>query len=122
VVQPAFLRQAAVTAVPADFNDGLLLGLKAQMSQAELHFLRARLQGGKVNKAKKGELRFPLPVGLCYDDANAIVLDPDAEVRGAVELLLSIFRERGSGYAVAQELAGRGRVTSRPGKSQCCGR
>src|SRR5229473_1395466 len=52
---------------PADFNDGLLLGLKGTMAQAELHFLRARLQGGKLHKAKKGELRFPLPVGFCYD-------------------------------------------------------
>ena len=51
---------------PADFNDGLLLGLKGTMAQAELHFLHARLQGGKLNKAKKGELRFPLPVGFCY--------------------------------------------------------
>jgi DNA invertase Pin-like site-specific DNA recombinase len=40
---------------PADFNDGLLLGLKGTMAQAELHFLHARLQGGKLNKAKKGE-------------------------------------------------------------------
>jgi len=93
---------------PADFNDGLLLGMKAQMSQAELHFLHVRLQGGKLNKAKKGELRFPLPVGLCYDDANAIVLDPDAEVRGAVELLFAVFRETGSAYAVAHEFAARG--------------
>ena len=45
---------------PSDFNDGLLLGLKGTMAQAELHFLHARLQGGKLNKAKKGELRFPL--------------------------------------------------------------
>ena len=93
---------------PADFNDGLLLGLKAQMSQAELHFLRARLQGGKLNKAKKGELRFPLPVGLDYDDTGTIVLDPDAEVRGAVELLFATFRETGSAYAVAQRFATRG--------------
>ena len=50
---------------PADFNDQLLLGLKGTMSQAELHFLRTRLLGGKVNKAKKGKLRFPLPVGFC---------------------------------------------------------
>ena len=69
---------------PADFNDGLLLGLKGTMAQAELHFLRGRLQGGKLNKAQKGELRFPLPVGLCYDDEGRIVLDPDDEVRGAV--------------------------------------
>jgi DNA invertase Pin-like site-specific DNA recombinase len=45
---------------PGDFNDGLLLGLKGTMAQAELHFLRGRLQGGKLNKAQKGELRFPL--------------------------------------------------------------
>jgi DNA invertase Pin-like site-specific DNA recombinase len=93
---------------PADFNDGLLLGLKAQMSQAELHFLRSRLQGGKLNKAKKGALRFPLPVGLGYDDADAIVLDPDAEVRGVVALLFATFRETGSAYAVARWFAMRG--------------
>jgi len=50
------------------FNDGLLLGLKGTMAQAELHFLHARLQGGQLNKGKKGELRFPLPVGYCYDE------------------------------------------------------
>ena len=58
---------------PADFNDGLLLGLKGTMAQAELHFLRGRLLGGKLNKARKGELRTPLPVGLCYDDEGRIV-------------------------------------------------
>ena len=93
---------------PADFNDGLLLGMKAQMSQAELHFLRLRLQGGKLNKAKKGELRFPLPVGLCYDDANAIVLDPDAEVRGAVEHVVGYVSRNGHAYAVAHVFAARG--------------
>ena len=70
---------------PSDFNDGLLLGLKGTMAQAELHFLHARLQGGKLNKAKKGELRFPLPVGYCYDEQGRIVPDADAEVRGAVQ-------------------------------------
>ena len=54
-----------------NFNDRLLLGLKATMSQAELHFMSLRLQGGKLNKAKKGELRFPLPVGFCYDPEGA---------------------------------------------------
>ncbi len=49
---------------PSNFNDQLLLGLKGTISQAELHSMRARLWGGKLNKAKKGELRFPLPVGL----------------------------------------------------------
>ena len=49
---------------PADFNDRLLLGLKGTMSEAELHFIRARLVGGLRNKAKRGELRLLLPVGL----------------------------------------------------------
>lgn len=90
---------------PAEFNDGLLLGLKGTMAQAELHFLRARLLGGKLNKAKKGELRFPLPVGLCYDDQGRIVVDADEEVRGAVQLVFRLFRETGSAYAVVQRFA-----------------
>ena len=85
---------------PSDFNDGLLLGLKGTMAQAELHFLHARLQGGKLNKAKKGELRFPLPVGYCYDEQGRIVPDADAEVRGAVAMVFRLFRETGSAYAV----------------------
>jgi DNA invertase Pin-like site-specific DNA recombinase len=90
---------------PADFNDGLLLGLKGTMAQAELHLLRGRLLGGKLNKAKKGELRFPLPVGLCYDEEGRIVLDPDGEVQGAVALVFRLFRETGSAFAVMQRFA-----------------
>src|ERR1700751_3564285 len=90
---------------PSDFNDGLLLGLKGTMAQAELHFLHARLQGGKLNKARKGELRFPLPVGYCYDEANRIILDPDEEVRGAVGLVFRLFRETATAFAVTQRFA-----------------
>ena len=93
---------------PADFNDGLLLGLKGTMAQAELHFLRVRLLGGKINKAKKGELRFPLPVGFGYDEEGRIIPDADQEVRGAVGLVFRLFRESGSAYAVVQEFAKRG--------------
>src|ERR1700692_4154633 len=49
---------------PTHFNDRLLLGLKGAMSEAELHVLRARLQGGIRNKARRGDLKLPLPVGL----------------------------------------------------------
>jgi DNA invertase Pin-like site-specific DNA recombinase len=90
---------------PAEFNDQLLLGLKGTMSQAELHFIRARLYGGKVNKARKGELRFPLPVGFCFDDQDQIVLDPDEEVRGAVSMIFSTFRETGSAYGVVHKFS-----------------
>jgi DNA invertase Pin-like site-specific DNA recombinase len=93
---------------PAQFNDQLLLGLKGTMSQAELHFLRARLLGGKRNKAKKGELRFPLPVGFSYDDENRTVVDPDEEIRGAIRLFFETFAETGSAYAVVHHFASRG--------------
>lgn len=90
---------------PADFNDGLLLGIKGTMAQAELHFLRGRLLGGKLNKAQKGELRFPLPVGFCHDDEGHVVVDPDDEVRGAVQRVFHLFKETGSAYAVVQRFA-----------------
>ena len=90
---------------PADFNDGLLLGLKGVMASAEIHFLRARLQGGKLHKAQKGELRFPLPVGFCYDAGSRIIQDPDEEVRGVVSLVFRLFRETGSAFAVMQRFA-----------------
>jgi len=93
---------------PADFNDQLLLGLKGTMSQAELHFIRARLQGGKRNKAQRGELRFPLPVGLVYgDEPGSILLDPDSEVQNAVRLVFAIFRQTGSAYGVVAYFAER---------------
>jgi DNA invertase Pin-like site-specific DNA recombinase len=90
---------------PADFNDALLLGLKGTMSAAELHFLRGRLQGGKRNKAQRGELRFPLPVGLCWDDDRRIVIDPDVEVQGAVRSIFRFFRQTGSAYGVVHQFA-----------------
>jgi DNA invertase Pin-like site-specific DNA recombinase len=48
---------------PDEFNDRLLLGLKGTMSEAELHFIRARLRGGQLSKARRGELKMGLPSG-----------------------------------------------------------
>jgi len=90
---------------PADFNDQLLLGLKGTMSQAELHFLRARLQGGKRNKAQKGELRSPLPVGFVHDEEGSIVFDPDSQVQHVVRFLFDSFRQRGSAYGVVHHFS-----------------
>ncbi|MFC1611815.1 recombinase family protein, partial [Myxococcota bacterium] len=90
---------------PADFNDQLLLGLKGTMSSAELHFIRARLQGGKINKARKGELRSPLPVGYVYDEEGNTVVDPDVEVSGAIRILFDTFKEIGSAYGVVRYFA-----------------
>jgi len=86
---------------PTDFNDQLLLGLKGTMSAAELHFLRGRLQGGKLNKARKGTLRIPIPAGFTYDQQR-VVLDPDDRVRGALRLLFSTFQRVGSAYGVVR--------------------
>src|SRR6266849_10790725 len=74
---------------PAHFNDRLLLGLKGTMSEAELHVLRARMRGGIVNKARRGELRCRLPVGFVYDGAGRVVLDPDTQVQESVRLLFA---------------------------------
>lgn len=93
---------------PADFNDQLLLGLKGTMSSAELHFIRARLHGGKINKAKKGLLRSPLPVGYVYDADGNTVVDPDQEVAGAIRLLFDTFKEQGTAFAVVQHFSRNG--------------
>ena len=55
---------------PATFNDRLLLGLEGTMSEAELYVLRARLQGGILNKAKRGALKLHLPIGLRYSETD----------------------------------------------------
>jgi DNA invertase Pin-like site-specific DNA recombinase len=87
---------------PSQFNDQLLLGLKGTMSQAELHLIRARLYGAKLNKAKRGELRFPIPVGYIYDDQGNIIFDQDAQVCHTIQLLFSVFKEKQTAYAVVQ--------------------
>jgi DNA invertase Pin-like site-specific DNA recombinase len=87
---------------PSQFNDQLLLGLKGTMSQAELHLIRARLHGAKLNKAKRGELHFPIPVGYIYDDEGNITFDPDAQVCHTVQLVFSVFKEKQTAYAVVQ--------------------
>ena len=61
---------------PTSFNDRALLGLKGQMSEFELHFLRARLRGGILAKAGRGELKLQLPTGLVYDPRDQVTLDP----------------------------------------------
>lgn len=81
---------------PAHFNDRLLLGLKGTMSEAELHVLRARLRGGILSKARRGELRCPLPVGFVRDADGQVVLDPDQQVQESVRLLFQTFARTGT--------------------------
>jgi DNA invertase Pin-like site-specific DNA recombinase len=87
---------------PSHFNDRLLLGLKGTMSEAELHVLRARLLGGVLSKARRGELRCPLPVGLVYALDGQVVRDPDQQVQGALRLFFETFRRTGSAFKTVQ--------------------
>jgi DNA invertase Pin-like site-specific DNA recombinase len=90
---------------PSQYNDRLLLGFKGTMSEAELHWLRNRLLGGKLEKARQGKLRFRLPTGLVYDATGQVVLDPDEQVREAVRLVFDLFDERGAALAVVKHFA-----------------
>src|ERR1700722_2237084 len=81
---------------PASFNDRLLLGLKGTMSEAELHILRARMRGGQLNKARRGELEIGPPVGLIYRSDGRLDLDPDAEVQKAIRVVFETFERTGS--------------------------
>src|SRR5262249_25143655 len=87
---------------PGHFNDRLLLGLKGTFSEAELHVLRARLRGGILNKASRGELRNPLPVGLVYDPQGRVGLDPDRQVRQALEAFFATFERTGTACATVK--------------------
>jgi DNA invertase Pin-like site-specific DNA recombinase len=87
---------------PAHFNDRLLLGLKGTMSEAELHVLRARLQGGILNKARRGELEMRPPVGLVYTSEGTLVLDPDRRVQQCLRWLFATFARTGSACATVK--------------------
>jgi DNA invertase Pin-like site-specific DNA recombinase len=82
---------------PRAFNDRLVLGLKGTMSEAELHVLRARLEGGIRSKAARGELRRGLPVGFVWGEADGEVrFHPDEQVCGAIRTVFARFAELGS--------------------------
>ena len=86
---------------PALFNDRLLLGLKGTMSEAELHVLRARLNGGIRNKAARGELRRGLPVGFVWGETEGeVCFLPDEAVVTAIRIVFARFTETGSARRV----------------------
>jgi DNA invertase Pin-like site-specific DNA recombinase len=82
---------------PGLFNDRLLLGLKGTMAEAELHVIRARLEGGIRNKAARGQLRRGLPVGFVWGEGDGEVLfHPDQAVTGLIHSIFEKFVEMGS--------------------------
>ena len=72
------------------------------MSEAELHVLRARLQGGIHSKAMRGELKCQLPVGLVYGPTGQVGLEPDTQVQESLHHLFETFRRTGSAWGTVK--------------------
>lgn len=89
---------------PRSYNDRLLLGLKGAMSEAELHLLRQRLEGGRLGQVQRGEYRQRLPTGLVRLQDGTVVKEPDEQVRHVLELVFAQIEELGSSYQVVRYL------------------
>ncbi len=87
---------------PNHYNDRLLLGLKGTLSEAELHFIKQRMIGGRRAKARRGEFRIRLPAGYIWEEESKILKDPDERVRNAVILLFRNFERIGSALGVVR--------------------
>ncbi len=81
---------------PKGSNDRLLLGLKGAISEYELQGIKDGLDGGRRNKAMRGERIMPLPIGFVYTDTKKVVLDPDQSVTDSIHLVFHTFRRLGS--------------------------
>jgi DNA invertase Pin-like site-specific DNA recombinase len=85
---------------PRLVNDRLLLGLKGTMSEYELSLMRQRGIAARDSKAGRGEFRFMLPPGFCWNEAGKIEVDPDEHVAETIRLVFAKFRELGSARQV----------------------
>jgi hypothetical protein len=103
---------------PSGFNDRLLLGLKGTMSEAEWYVIRARLRGGLLQKARRGELGGRLPTGLVYGANGRVELDPDRQVRESFQHFFGTFERTGSALGVVKAFHQEGLEFPR---RACCG-
>ncbi|WP_369228613.1 recombinase family protein (plasmid) [Streptomyces sp. R39] len=91
---------------PGEYNDRLLLGLKGTMSEAELHLIKQRMWSGRLNKARRGELAFPLPSGYVRRPSGEVAFDPDEQVQTVIRLIFTQFERLGTLHAVLRYLVG----------------
>jgi DNA invertase Pin-like site-specific DNA recombinase len=108
---------------PCHFNDRILLGLKGTISEAELHVIKSRMRGGIVNKARRGQLKMPMPVGLVYDHQYRVILDPDRQVQKSIHYLFQAYQQTSSAIRVVKLFREQGllfprRLRSGPQKGQ----
>ncbi len=87
---------------PGSANGRLLLGLKGQLSELELHTIRVRMTAGLLNKAERGELALQLPIGLTRLPTGTVVKTPNREVQDRIELVFTTFLERRSASKVLE--------------------
>ena len=99
---------------PSRPNDRLLLGLKGTMSEFELTVIRTRLSDGALAKARRGELRLPVPVGYVWPHGETVAMDPDRRVQEAVECVFRQYRQLGSARQVHLYLYREGILFPRP--------
>jgi DNA invertase Pin-like site-specific DNA recombinase len=85
---------------PSHPNDRLLLGLKGTMSEFELTIMRRRLLDAAIAKARRGELRFAVPIGLVWEHGGKIELDPDRRIQDALRTVFHLFERLGSARKV----------------------
>jgi DNA invertase Pin-like site-specific DNA recombinase len=100
---------------PTDYNDRLLLGLKGTMSEAELHILKGRMNAGRLNKARRGELLALAPIGYLKMPTKEFVIDPDEQVQAVVRMVFDLFDRFGCVRGVLRYLIDQGiRIGVRP--------
>src|ERR1700692_716919 len=85
---------------PCRPNDRLLLGMKGSISEFELGVLRARMLDAARAKARRGELRIPVPIGYIWHREIGLGFDPDIRVQEAVRQIFERFRQLGSARQV----------------------
>ena len=93
--------------LPSRGDDEMVLGFKGQLSASELSVHRARMEGGKRNKALRGALYFRVAAAF-ERSGETIRKHPDQRVRGATEAVFATFREAGSARQAAALLRERG--------------
>src|SRR3954451_9374542 len=89
---------------PTEYSDRLVLGLTGMMNEAELHILRQRMNQGKLNKARRGELIVRVPIGYVKSSAGEVTLDPDEQAQDVIRRIFDEFDRRGTVHGVLRAL------------------
>src|SRR3954466_8774017 len=87
-----------------EYADRLVLGLTGMMNEAELHILRQRMNQGKLNKTRRGELVVRVPIGYFKSPTGEVTLDPDEQAQGVIRLIFDEFDRRGTVHGVLRSL------------------